>query len=840
MPSNDHCPECNGMIPSYAPDGLCLKCMLLRGLEESAAQSTVLNSDAQNQYTPSRPEGAREPTLSEGIRLGVFEIGNCLGAGGQGDVYKARDSRLGRDVAIKVLPAEFLNEPERLARFEQEARILASLNHPNIGALYDLREEECLHFLVLELVEGITLSDRIAQGPIPFNESLRISIQIAEALVAAHERGIIHRDLKPANVMLDAGGRVKVLDFGIAKALDPQPSQPPDEATHPMTSKPELITGDRIIGTPAYMSPEQRQGVAVDRRTDIWAFGIILHEMLTGHFPYRILHPSQMATYGIAREISNALEKASSDSSPKLAQLLERTLQTNPEDRYQNISDLLFELREISTEMEAGRAPAGDLKNALPSIAILPFVNIDGDSTNEYFSDGLAEELIFGLSKLPGLHVAARSSAFRYRGKDLDVRDVGRQLGVSSVLEGSVRKAGNRLRATVNLVSTSDGYHLWSERYDRDLDDVFVVQEEIALAVVENLKYEILDEEKNRLSVRYTSSREAHDLYLKGRYHLNSISLDRLATAAEFFRLALKHDPGYALAYAGLTECYCLLGLFGLIDPKEAVPEANAAAQKALALDEGLAEVHHALGLVKTFSSEWSAAKMEFKRAIELKPDLAFGHACHATYLRFAHTEDEALAELRRALVLEPHSVAVNALAAYLLFSLRLYDEAIRQSQKILAMEPGFFQAHGYLALAYARKGMLEKSVAEWQALLSERGYQRIAHGVQRAFERAGYEGAILMIAQRGALAYYLIRALRWIHRKKRRFCSPMLPAVLYAEAGEQERAFKWLNKALAQRAPLMIGLTDDPTWDALRADPRFDEIISRIAGNDAKCDRWG
>lgn len=809
-----------------------MNCMVRHGLDDHAAQETLPDDglhDERESLRPSPLHKGRESDVPVGTRLGVFQIDGRLGAGGQGDVYRAYDSKLGRHVAVKILPAEFLSEPERIARFEQEARILASLNHPNIGALYELREEEDRHFLVLELVEGKTLSDRIAQGPFPVKEALCTCVQIAEALEAAHARGVIHRDLKPSNVMLTKTGGVKLLDFGIAKALEPTPWHLPNEM-RATTATPQFSTGDRILGTPAYMSPEQRRGLAVDRRTDIWALGLVLQEMLTGRCTYQ-LYRDPKSTYCLIQE-SLTPAQICRDTTPKLARLLERTLQTNPDDRYQNMTDLLVELRAVSAELEVGHTTAGDVKSATPSIAILPFANVDNDPANEYFGDGLAEELICGLSKLPGLRVVARSSAFRFRGNELDIRDVGKQLGVSSVLEGSVRRTENRLRVTVNLIGAADGYQRWSEKYDRELDDVFRIQEEIAVAIVENLKSKILEEEKTCLSMRHTNSLEAHDLYLKGRYYLNSISLDRVTRAADFFRRAILEDPAYALAYAGLTECYCLLALWGLIDPEEAVPEAKTAASRALALDETLAEVHHALGLVQTFCGEWSAARMEFKRAIELRPDHAFGRACHAMYLRFTSENERALAEMRLALELEPHSVAVNAGAAYLLFSLRQYDEAIRQCQKTLAMEPNFFQAHGYLAFAYARKGMLQESVSEWRTLLIQRGYQRIAWGVQRAFERSGYNGAMITIAQRSVLAYYLVRIQRWVPRKNRRFCSPMLPAVLYAEAGEREHAVKWLKKAHAQRAPLMIGLTEDPTWDGLRSDPRFDAIIRRVASD--------
>ncbi|GMV92264.1 MAG: hypothetical protein AMXMBFR82_20420 [Candidatus Hydrogenedentota bacterium] len=820
----EYCTECQATIPPYAPGGLCLRCMIQHGLDEtvSAPRDTTRNAPTE--------DCTNHSVLTPGTYLGAFCIAGHLGAGGQGSVYRAYDSKLGRYVALKILRADLLSEPECLARFEREARTLASLNHPKIAALYELREEGQHRFLVLELVEGQTLSERLADGRFQMAEVLDIGIQIAEALEAAHKRGVIHRDLKPSNIMLTPEGDVKVLDFGIAKAMDAG-LHDFHRYTQTRIDLQEAFTNGRIVGTPAYMSPEQRNGDAVDNRTDIWTFGLILYEMLIGNRGARDQQGRPLPASSNIETVPATL-RMPPELHPSLQQVLSRALQSNVSERYQSITEVLAELRGVADRLDAGQLQNTNVQKKLPSLAILPFVNVDDDPANQYFSDGLADELIYRLGKLPGLRVVARSSSFRFREADYDVREIGSQLGVSSVLEGSVRRAKNRLRLTVNLVSTADGYHRWSGRYDRELEDMFGVQEEIAVAIVENLKYRLREEDVSSITTRYTDSLEAHDHYLKGRYHLNSVSLERLNTALECFRKAIREDPQYALAYAGLTECYCLLGMFGFIDPKEAIPNAMKAGSRAIALDESLAEVHHAMGLVRTFCNEWASAREEFKRAIQLQPEHAFGRACYAMYLRFTTDATSALDAMRIALDLEPHSVAVNAGAAYLFYSLRQYDEAIRQCEKVLAMEPDFFQAHGYLAFSYARKGMLNRSVAEWQALLEQRGYRVIAAGVQRAYARSGYRGAMLAIARRGVLAYYVLRILRWVSRKCRRFCTPMLPAVLYAEAGERDRALAWLNKAHKQRSPLMIGLTEDPTWDGLRSDPRFDEVIGKIASN--------
>ncbi|NIR50577.1 MAG: protein kinase [Phycisphaerae bacterium] len=748
-----------------------------------------------------------------GKNISHYKILEKLGAGGMGVVYKAEDTKLDRYVALKFLPQHLSQAEEEKKRFIHEAKAASALDHPNIGTIYEIDEtEDGQMFIAMACYEGESLKDKIDRGTLPIEEAIDIAIQIVQGLEKAHSKEIVHRDIKPANVLLTEDGQAKIVDFGLAK----------------LVNRTMLTKEGTTLGTVAYMSPEQTQGTLVDHRTDIWALGVVLHEMLSGEHPFKGDY-EQAVIYSIMNEEPPTLTELCPTASKKLTQLVRKTLQKDPDERYESTIELLSDLKLIRTESESASSKDKKKEKITPSVAVLPFVNIGGDPENEYFSDGLAEELINALTNVKGLQVAARTSSFRFRGKELDIRDIGKQLNVSTVLEGSVRKSGNRLRITAQLIKIEDGYHLWSERYDRDFDDVFAIQDEISLAIVEKLKFELLEEAKASLAERYTGNLEAYNLYLQGRHYFSKLSGDGYKKAIEYFKLALEKDPDYALAYAGLAESYSFLGLWGFTAPRESLPIAKEAAQKALALDNSLAEVRHSFGLVCTFNREWSVAKQEFNRAFELNPNYAFGHGCHAMYLRLSGSAEEGMAEIKLALELEPLSAPVNAAAAYFFYSMRLYDETIEQCRKTLELQPSFYAAHSYLALVYARKGMLEESILEWKTSLSARGASKVARAMQSAYERSGYKGALITAAQKISLAYQFVRIWNYLPLTKRRYVSPMVIAVLYTEAGEKDRAFKWLNKAYLNQEPQMTSLMVNPHWDSLRSDPRFDELLRKI-----------
>ena len=492
-----------------------------------------------------------------GERLGPYEILASIGSGGMGEVWKARDTRLGRIVAIKKV------KEQHSERFKQEARSIAALNHPNICQIHDIGDD----YLVLEYVEGKSLS-----SPLPEQEAVRLAIQIASALKEAHQRGIIHRDLKPSNVMVTKKGSVKLLDFGLAKLYEPDASI----SRLPTADYPATKAG-AILGTVAYMSPEQAQGKPADARSDIFSFGLVLYEMLSGRRAFSG-NSSYVVMDAIVKKDPSPLQ-----TSPTLERIVKRCLQKNPSGRYQTMSEARAAL-EMILEGKDSKSSA----EPQPSIAVLPFADISPGKDNEWFSDGLAEEIINALTHIPKLKVIARSSAFAFKDKEQDVRRIAEALNVSSILEGSVRKAGDRIRVTAQLINASDGSHLWSERYDRDLTDVFAIQDEISMAIVDKLKVELLEGEREKLTKRHTRNKEAYQLYLKGRYHWNRRYPRDMIQAVDYFQRAIDEDPGYALPLGGIADVFNMLAEFGFISPRESYLKSKALLQKALEIDDSL------------------------------------------------------------------------------------------------------------------------------------------------------------------------------------------------------------------------------------------------------------
>jgi serine/threonine protein kinase len=512
-----------------------------------------------------------------------------------GEVYRATDTKLGRDVALKVLPAEMAHDPERLARFRREAKALAQLDHPNIVTIHTVEECDGFHFLTMQLVEGQPLDRLIPAGGLPVEQIVDIASALADALAAAHEKGITHRDLKPGNVMVSNEGRVKVLDFGLAK--DVRPTHP-DDTTLTAASQTQMGV---VMGTPAYMSPEQTSGRRLDHRTDIFSMGVVLHEMATGRRPFEGTSLAELVS-AILRDTPPSVTEARPDLPSDLARIVRRCLEKDPRHRIQTARDVSNEFRDLSRQVSAKAAPTktatshaavADTGSALAdggywvglAIAVLPFANLSSDPESEFFADGITEEIINALAQIKNLRVVARSSAFSFKGKQVDLRTVGATLNAGTVLEGSVRKSGDRIRIVAQLISASDGYHIWSERYDRELRDIFEVQDEIARTIAERLKGAIGPETAETLVRPETQDLEAYQLYLKGRFHWNKRSADGLQKAIDYFQQAIGKDHSYAIAYAGLADAYNMISFRNVMAPHAVMPKAKAAATKALELD---------------------------------------------------------------------------------------------------------------------------------------------------------------------------------------------------------------------------------------------------------------
>ncbi len=620
-----------------------------------------------------------------GTKLAHYEITSHLGTGGMGDVYQARDSKLGRRVAIKLLPEAFAHDVERVARFEREARVLASLNHPNIAAIYGVEESGGRRFLVMELVPGETLAERIKRGPMAVEESVGIATQITEALEAAHEKGIVHRDLKPANIKVTPDGKVKVLDFGLAKVRDAEDTALSDAPTKVTISAPGLI-----MGTVAYMSPEQVKGEEVDARSDIFSFGLMLYEMLTGRCAFSKDSKSETMA-AILRD-----EPAALNAPPNVSAIVHRCLRKPRASRFQTANEVRAALEQVSTMP----------KLTAPSIAVLPFANMSRDADDEYFSDGLAEEIINLLAHLPGLKVTARTSAFAFRGKEQDITGIAEALKVRTVLEGSVRRAGSRIRVTVQLINAEDGYHLWSERYDRELTDIFAVQDEIAAAVAEALQVK-LSVQPGALR-RHMPRLPAYEALLKGRHHFVKFTQESFARSKDYFEQAIALDPDFALPYSDLAWYFRSLAITGGMPAQTAMPKAREAARKALKIDPSLPEAHAILGAVAAeYDYDWKEAEREFSLAMTHDTVAPMVRSLYSRcYLVGAGRYGEAVQQMERALKDDPVSTYSWFGLALCRFIAGEDEEAVAGFLQALELDENFSAANGWLSICYglARK----------------------------------------------------------------------------------------------------------------------------------------
>lgn len=741
-----------------------------------------------------------------------------------GEVYRARDLRLGREVAIKVLPEHLADDPLALARFEREARAIAALSHPNLLAIYDFGADGGIPFAVTELLHGQTLRGALVPGPLPWRRAAEIGASIAEGLAAAHSRGIVHRDLKPDNVFVTSEGRVKILDFGLARWVEQESA---DDVTAAPTT-PDPTQPGTVLGTVGYMAPEQVRGEPADARSDIFAFGCVLHEMLAGR-PAFTGSSAVERMAAILRDVPPRASLMSPDVPAQLDSLLARCLEKSSAKRPASAAELVPVLRDLASAGATDPTIVSGTRVHVPakrpsrskSLAVLPFANPGGDPEMDYLAEGITESLINDLAQLRRLRVMATSTMFRFRG-DADPQEVGRQLGVGTILSGRVTPRGSTLAISVELVDASNGFRLWGARYDRPIADLLAVQAEIAREISSNLKVTLEPEHKKRLAKRYAADRDAYPLYLKGRFHWNKSTVPSIRKAIEYFEQAIEKDPAYALAWAGLSDCWAALAMdrFAAVPPREGLPKAKAAAKKALEIDERLAEAHTSLAYAEVLDWEWTEAERAFRRAIKLDPDYALAHRFHGFLLGALGRFEESIAEFERALALDPLSLIINSDYGWALYLARRHDAAIDQLLRTIEMDSAFAQAYLWLGLAYHAAGRLTESAEAFsEGARLTNGSPTMLGGVALARAQAGdtteAERILAEMKERAKTGYV-----------------PMVAMVqLHLALGDIDGTFEWLEKAFEYRASFLVPMKVYPFLDPIREDPRFREML-RGAGH--------
>ena len=726
-----------------------------------------------------------------------YAIDREIGSGAMSWVYLARDLRHNRAVALKVLRPE-LSAVLGAERFLREIRIAAKLHHPHILPLYDSGDAEGLLYFVMPYVAGETLRGRLErEGRLPLDVSLQILREVADALTHAHAQGIVHRDVKPENVLFEAGHAV-VSDFGIARAVS-------------VSEQDALTKAGLILGTPAYMSPEQADGTGeIDGRADVYSLACVFYEMLAGRPPF--LGSFERMLYQHLSETPAELSRERPTVPGRLDAVVATAMAKQPVERFATAA--AFAAAAAEAAATPSRAPA----SADKSIAVLPFTNMSADADNEYFSDGMTEEIISALAQVADLHVASRTSSFAFKGQALDIAEVGRKLNVTTVLEGSVRRAGSRIRVTAQLVKVSDGYHLWSERYDRELDDVFAIQEEIAQAIVAKLKAELLDGRGRPLVRRATENVEAYTLYLQGRFYWNRRNEGALERGVECFEQALAIDPDFTLASVGLADSHNIFGFYSLRPPQDAFPKAEAAASRAVKLEPELAEAHAALGYARLYYGwDWDGAEASFRRAIVCDPGYAMAHHYLGNHLVAMGRMAEGKTAFREAMRLEPLSLIINAGLGWAMYYAREYGDAVRQLQSTLEIDASFGLAHLWLGWSYEQLGRAQKALEAYErAHVHLGGAPLTTAALARAQARLGNRSRAAGTALE-------------LEAETARYVSPYDVASIHATLEDRDAAFTWLERAFAGRSHLLVFLHLDPKFDALRTDPRFAEMVARV-----------
>jgi TolB-like protein/tRNA A-37 threonylcarbamoyl transferase component Bud32/Tfp pilus assembly protein PilF len=788
-------------------------------------------------------------SLSAGTRLGPYEIAESIGAGGMGEVYRARDTRLGRDVAIKVIPPEFVRDPDRIKRFEQEARTAGALNHPNVCTVFDVGTHEGSPFVVMELLEGESLRDKLSSGPIPLRKALVYATQTAEGLAAAHEKGIVHRDLKPANVFVTKDGRAKVLDFGLAK-LTLRGESGEDLAQSP-TRTSDTLPGV-VMGTIGYMSPEQVKGQPVDARSDLFSFGAILYEMLTGRRAF---------SGGSAAEVSSAILRddpppLTEESLPSaLERVIQRCLEKSPDQRFQSARDLAFALGESasgSTVVPPARAGSrtrrppyallagllvvalaialgmsGWLRGLLPatpgaagirSLAVLPLQNLTGDPGQDYLVDGMTDAVTTSLAQIGSVRVISRTSAMAYKGSKKRLPDVARELHVDAVVEGSVARSGERVRITAQLIRAKTDAHFWVRSFESPTADMLTLQGEVARAIADEVRAKLTADEKNRLTQEHRITARAYDAILRGRFALDQGTEAGMKEALEQFSRALEIQSDCAPAFAGIASYYATLPFFSTSSPAEVFPKARAAAEKSVELDDGLAEAHASLAYIRAYYEwDWTAAEREFHRALDLRPSFADAHFSYSRFLAASGRLEEAVSEIRKAEELDPQSTGLKANTALLSYFQGSYDDALTHLQEIAAGDSTLSTARWGIGLVYEAKGMGAEAVESLEKATKLSSSLNLQSSLAHAYARFGDP----------------VRARRILSMLTERSRTSYVPsyflAIVHVGLGEKDLAFEWLERAYQERSTVLAYLRIDPRLAPLRSDPRYAELVRRL-----------
>jgi len=786
-----------------------------------------------------------------GQTISHYRIIEQLGAGGMGVVFKAQDSRLQRAVALKFLPEKLAQQPQALERFRHEARAASALNHPGICTIYDIGEQDGQAFIAMEFIDGETLRNHIHGKALPVEELLELGIQIAEALDAAHSEGIIHRDIKPANIFVTKRGRAKVLDFGLAK-LVPKGVAIADADSGGESTGSTSIAGI-ISGTPSYMSPEQVRGDALDTRTDIFSLGLVLYETATGRQAFGGGTGGAIIEAVLTRP-PVAVRSINPDIPPALEAIINKALHKDREQRYQHVANLLADLQRLKRDIDSGlpdreavtgshfastadppssagqpisrsstqqtgsfRAPR--VSKTIGSLAVLPFENVSRDPENDYLSDGITESLINNLATVPKLRVMARSTVFRYKGRDIDPQAVGRELNVRAVLTGRMMQSGSSLRIGTELVDVATGSQIWGAQFDRKPGDIFVIQDEISNEISGKLRLQLTRAEKKRLNKRHTEDAEAYRLYLQGHHHWSRWTEEGFYKAIGYFQQAIQKDPGYALAYAGVADSYVLLGWNSYLPPKDAFPKGKAAAMSALEIAPDLGEAHTALAAVLWLHDwRWLEARKEFQRALELDPCYPTANHYCAECLMTLGRHAEALTRMKKSLELDPLSLIINVAIGWAYYHARQYDEGVAQLLRTVELDPNYPMTCWILGLLYRKTARYDLAISAGKKAVNLSGGSPLMRAaLAQTFATAGAaQEAIQILDDLQKLA-------------KERYVVPHFFAGIYAGLGDHDRALEYLEKSYAEHCHWLIYLHIDPSLDDLRNDPRFQDLLRRV-----------